>query len=128
MICVRRASRCRHYASRLGGADAALTLPECHEDENQRDDGQTQIPELEARFCQQIVCFGFAWQPDAEDCTEEQHENRPNWFWFLTINAWQDKSVIGFTSRRARRRSRLPLYEFWDFFGVSWAAQHKKGP
>jgi hypothetical protein len=36
--------------------------------------------------------------------------------------------VIGFTSRRARRRSRLPLYEFWDLFGVSWAAQHKKGP
>jgi hypothetical protein len=38
----------------------------------------------------------------------------PRWFRVITINAWQDKSVIGFTTRRLRPRPRLPLCEFWD--------------
>jgi hypothetical protein len=69
------------------GRPMRLALPESDQYENQSDDGQANVPELETRFCQQVVGLGFAGQPDAKDSGKQQHENRPRQSWFFTIDA-----------------------------------------
>ena len=55
------------------GAGAVLPLPERNQDVNQGDDGQRQVTDPQASSGQQVVGFGVARRPDAENGGEQQH-------------------------------------------------------
>jgi hypothetical protein len=56
-----------------GGRGSGLPLPERNQDVNQGDDGQPQMADSQADSGQQIVGFGVAWQPDAENGGKQEH-------------------------------------------------------
>ena len=64
-------------------------MPERNQHENQRDNGQSKVPQSQPRLSQQVIRLRLGDRNEVQECRQEYHA--------LTIDTPQRKSVIYFT-------------------------------